>query len=255
MGSGELPHDNSSAGDPIPDNCRVIEIHVAELKQLFNAIDPSPFREKDLDPKAEEFIVSWARDLPTNATLALLVYLDRPAGMSEEAAILRDAIHEYFSQRGIASRRRLRQLFRLGRTSLFIGITCLAGSLLLGDAIASALHGSRAGELLRESLLIGGWVAMWRPMEVFLYDWWPIRSEARLFDRLTVMPVRLAHTEDAASEAWRWDWPIVSPTPARPQPSRSGATGAGSVSRSSQDRGSTPDVQTGARPQRRDDVS
>ena len=146
MGSGELPHDNSSAGDPIPDNCRVIEIHVAELKQLFNAIDPSPFREKDLDPKAEEFIVSWARDLPTNATLALLVYLDRPAGMSEEAAILRDAIHEYFSQRGIASRRRLRQLFRLGRTSLFIGITCLAGSLLLGDAIASALHGNRAGE-------------------------------------------------------------------------------------------------------------
>src|SRR6185312_17282278 len=162
-----------SAGDPIPRDCVVIEVHVAELKQLFNAIDPSPFRERDLDPKAEEFIVSWARDLPTNATLALLVYLDRPAGMSEEAAILRDAIHEYFSQRGIASRRRLRQLFRLGRTSLFIGITCLAGSLLLGDAIASALHGNRAGELLRESLLIGGWVAMWRPMEVFLYDWWP----------------------------------------------------------------------------------
>jgi hypothetical protein len=30
------------------------------------------------------------------------------------------------------------------------------------------------------SLVIGGWVAMWRPMEVFLYDWWPVRAEARL---------------------------------------------------------------------------
>ncbi len=37
-------------------------VRVAELRQLFNAIDPSPFRERDLDPRAEEFIVEWARD-------------------------------------------------------------------------------------------------------------------------------------------------------------------------------------------------
>ena len=46
-----------SAGDPLPAKCAVIEVHVGELKQLFNAIDPSPFRDKDLNPKAEEFIV------------------------------------------------------------------------------------------------------------------------------------------------------------------------------------------------------
>src|SRR5687767_5914806 len=34
-----------AAGDPIPANCELIEVHVSELKQLFNAIDPSPFRE------------------------------------------------------------------------------------------------------------------------------------------------------------------------------------------------------------------
>ena len=50
---------------------------------------------------------------------------------------------------------------------------------------------------MRESLLIGGWVAMWRPLEVFLYDWWPIRAEARLFDRLSAMPVRIEYDEDA----------------------------------------------------------
>ena len=50
---------------------------------------------------------------------------------------------------------------------------------------------------------------MWRPLEIFLYDWWPIRAEARLFDRLSVMPVRIAYTQDVSSEAWRWDWPAV----------------------------------------------
>jgi hypothetical protein len=67
----------SAAGDAIPPKCSVIEVHVGELKQLFNAIDPSPFRDKDLDPKAEEFIVGWAKDLPRDATLALVVDLDR----------------------------------------------------------------------------------------------------------------------------------------------------------------------------------
>src|SRR3954469_21069836 len=103
---------NRSAGDLLPGNCEIIEVHVAELKQLFNAIDPSPFREKDLDPRADEFIVSWAGDLPADRPLALLVYLDRPAGLPEEAAVLRDAIREYFSQRTLATRRRLRRLFR-----------------------------------------------------------------------------------------------------------------------------------------------
>jgi hypothetical protein len=211
-----LNPEQESSGDPIPPKCEVIEVHVAELKQLFNAIDPSPFREKDLDPKAEEFIVSWAQDLHGDSSLALVVYLDRGAGRPEEAAILRDAIHQYFSQRAMASRRRLRQLFRVGRISLAIGITSLALSLVAGDFAAKLLRNA-FGELLRESLLIGGWVAMWRPMEMFLYDWWPIRSEAKLLDRLSEMPVRIAYTGDASSEAWRWDWPAVSPSERAPR--------------------------------------
>lgn len=58
---------------PDPPKCSVIEVHVGELKQLFNAIDPSPFRDKDLDSKAEEFIVGWAKELQREATLALVV--------------------------------------------------------------------------------------------------------------------------------------------------------------------------------------
>src|ERR1700692_5122862 len=91
------PNDKPSAGDPLPPKCSVIEVHVGELKQLFNAIDPSPFRDKDLYPKAEEFIVGWAKELPRDATFALVVDLDREAGLPDEAAVLRAAIHGFFS--------------------------------------------------------------------------------------------------------------------------------------------------------------
>src|SRR5437016_8555903 len=203
--------DKASAGDAIPPKCSVIEVHVGELKQLFNAIDPSPFRDKDLDPKAEDFIVGWAKELPRDATLALVVDLDREAGLPDEPAVLRDAIHEFFSQRAQAYRRRLRELFRVGRTSLVIGLVALASAIALGDFLAALMKGSRIGAIIRESFTIGGWVSMWRPLEIFLYDWWPIRDEARLYDRLAAMPVRIRYLNAKDPDAWRGDWPAVSP--------------------------------------------
>src|SRR5258708_24801600 len=188
--------DKASAGDPIPPKCSVIEVHVGELKQLFNAIDPSPFRDKEL---------------PSDATLGLVVDLDREAGLPDEAAVLRDAIHEFVRQRAQAYRRRLGELFRVGRTSLVIGLFALASAIALGGFLAGLMKGSRIGEIVRESFTIGGWVSMWRPLEIFLYDWWPIRDEATLYDRLAAMPVRIRYLNAKGPDAWRGDWPAVSP--------------------------------------------
>jgi hypothetical protein len=201
----------NSAGDPLPSKCAVIEVHVGELKQLFDAIDPSPFRDRDLDPKAEEFIVGWAKEFPKDAKLALVVDLDREAGLPDEATVLRDSIHEFFRHRAERFRQRLRELFRVGRTSLVIGLVTLAAAIALGDFLATLLKTSHIGEIVRESLTIGGWVSMWRPLEVFLYDWWPVRNEARLSDRLAAMPVRIRYANATGPDAWKADWPAVSP--------------------------------------------
>ena len=198
-----------AAGDTLPEKCHVIEVRVAELRQLFNAIDPSPFHARDLDPRAEEFIVGWASDLALDRPWALVVHLDRAAGRVDEATLLRDAIHEYFGQRLATSRRSLRELFRRGRISLVIALAFLAASIAIGDAVAGYLGESRLGGILREGFLIGGWVAMWRPLEIFLYDWWPIRAEGRLLQRLSTMPVRIQYTNTTPTEAWRADWPAV----------------------------------------------
>src|SRR5262249_59322761 len=156
-----MSDEKHSAGDPIPPTCQRIEVHVAELKQLFNAMDPSPFRERDLDPDAEEFIVGWARELPRDGPLALVVYLDRPAGLPQESAILSEAVREFFGVRAQTTRRRLRQLFRVGRTSLVIGLIFLAACIAGGGVIAKGVAGKRPGGVPRRSLPIGGWGGPW----------------------------------------------------------------------------------------------
>jgi hypothetical protein len=119
--------------------------------------------------------------------------LDRAAASADEPQVVRDAVHQFFSHRAVASRRRLRRLFRVGRISLIIGLAVLAVLFGLAQVVMRRTPPTAVSQLLQESLLIGGWVAMWRPLEILLYDWWPIRAEARLFDRLAVMPVRITY--------------------------------------------------------------
>ena len=49
----------------------VIELRVDEIAQLFHTLDPFPFRERDLDHKAEEFIIGWARELPIDQMIGI----------------------------------------------------------------------------------------------------------------------------------------------------------------------------------------
>ncbi len=176
----------------------VLELHVGELRQMFNAMDPAPFRERDLDPAAVAYILDWGREAPTGKPLNLVVQLGREAATAENTSMLRDAVHAYFGHRALATRRQLRQLFRVGRISLVIGLAFLALVIIVGEYLSARIDKESYGYLVKESLVIAGWVALWRPLEIFLYDWWPIRAEARLHDRLSEMDVRLV---DAAAMA------------------------------------------------------
>jgi hypothetical protein len=205
MPATEPPHrDGPGAGrEAMPVSCALIEVHVGELKQLFNAMDPAPFRDRDLDPNAEEFIVDWSREVEGDRPLALVVHLSREPARPGDAAVLQQAVHEFFAHRAEGERRRLKRLLRLGRTSLLIAVVFLGAALTLGDLVVSLVGDGDFGELLRESLLVGGAVALWRPLEIFLYDWWPIRDEARLYDRLSAMSVRMVDAAPAADAAGR----------------------------------------------------
>ena len=179
-------------GDPLPRDCQVVEVHVKELGQLFNAMDPAPFRERDLDPNAEAFIVESVKELHHHERpLALVVLVDREAISADDAAVVKNAVHQYFGSRARATRLKLRELFKNGRKSLVIGLVCVAATVLGSDLVQTMFEGRRFTNVISESLVIGGWVAMWRPLEVFLYEWWPIRAEARLHTRLSEMPVRV----------------------------------------------------------------
>ena len=179
----------------------VLDLYLSETKQLFNSMDPAPFRERDLDPKAEAYIVDWGREVPARLPLGLVVHLGRESATEGDGAMLREAVHDHFRRRALATWASLRRLFRVGRISLVIGLGFLLLAIVVGESVASLVSSKRHATLVEESLIIVGWVALWHPLGIFLYDWWPIRAEAKLFDRLGEMEVKVFNEGGAAPGA------------------------------------------------------
>lgn len=167
-----------------------IRMELNDIRQLFHSMDPSPFREKDLDLDAEEFIVSWARELPKTQRFHLNIQLTGRGGDIADHNEIAEAIRNYFNYRAERTLLRQRELLREGWFSLAVGLSFLASCLVLARYL-SQFGGSTVLAIVRESLIIGGWVAMWRPMQIFLYDRWPLRRMRRLYQRLGEMEVKV----------------------------------------------------------------
>lgn len=168
----------------------LIEVKLMELNQLFNSMDPSPFHERDLDHDAEEFIVSWAQEHPKQHDLKLVVHLAKhPAGVADARQLVADSIAHYFEYRADMTLRDLKRLMREGRVSLLIGLLFLGAC----QFTAALLSPSAANwqSVAREGLTIIGWVAMWKPLEIYLYRWWPLLALRKLYQRLSHMPVEV----------------------------------------------------------------
>jgi hypothetical protein len=167
----------------------LIEVKLTDLNQLFNSLDPSPFHERDLDHDAEEFIVSWAQEHPYKHDLKLVVHLAKaPAGVADAQKLVSDSIAHYFEYRADMTLREFKHLMREGRKSLLIGllflVACQSAARLLPPAAEWRL-------VAKEGITIMGWVAMWKPLEIYLYRWWPLLTLRKLYQRLSRMTVEV----------------------------------------------------------------
>jgi hypothetical protein len=179
-------------GGPVPAGPpKVIEIRIAKIGQLFHTLDPFPFPERDLDPYAEEFIVDWARELPRAEPICIIVHLPKAEAEKEEARSLAGAVQKFFAYRAGAAERDLRELFRFGRMALLIGVIALAVCLTLSQLALRQFGATGFGSFLETGLIIFGWVANWRPIEIFLYDWYPIARKRSLLRRLSQARIEL----------------------------------------------------------------
>lgn len=166
----------------------LVELKISHPAQLFNSLDPSPFRERDLDAEAAGYLVDAIRELHGHQHVKVVVYLPGAVEAHTREAVA-GAVHNYFRYRETAARFDVRKVLRLGRISLAVGLLFLAVCTALWRFVFTGE--GVLDRILSEGFLIIGWVAMWRPLEILLYDWWPLLRDARLYRRISALPVEI----------------------------------------------------------------
>jgi hypothetical protein len=166
----------------------LIELKLSSIMQLYNSFDPAPFHEKELDTDAEKYIIDTIRDFPSTTEFRLVIYLPAVLATTDDAQKLSSAIHNHFRYKTMVAERNFRSHFRYGRLSLIIGLSFLAIALIARQMV-SHLHDQFLAQFFADALLIIGWVAMWEPITVLLYQLWPIIQTKRVYEKVGTMEI------------------------------------------------------------------
>lgn len=173
-----------------------IELRIQCIEQLFDNLDPAPFRAKALDRNAEAYLRESAGEHSAREPLCIVIH--GPAALAGQIDDMAAGIHTHFALALQQSERQHRRQRRIGRIALAGGGTTLAAALLLRRWVTNL--GGSLGEVLAEGLLILAWVALWRPIESIGFDSWKSREERRLLAALARVPLRFVATPDDAED-------------------------------------------------------
>lgn len=171
-----------------------LALRVREIAQLFHSMDPTPFLNKDIDPEAEMFIESWASEFAAGSRFHITIHLEQQPLDGDPSEMLNSAIHNHFAYKAERTRSNLKYFLQQGRISLVIGVVFVTICLFAADAIGE-LDTNTGTIIARESLTIVGWVAMWRPLQIFLYDWWPFWRKIKLYQNLGRAHIQVIHSK------------------------------------------------------------
>jgi hypothetical protein len=120
----------------------------------------------------------------------LIVHLEKlPEGHNVQR-LVEDAVHHYFAYRARLNELEFKRLMKQGRLSLLVGLSFLGACFLAIEFLGSNAI-SAFPAFFKEGLTIAGWVAMWRPLEIYLYEWWPLRRRGQILDKLSRMAVEV----------------------------------------------------------------
>ena len=181
-----------------PGTAVMIEIRIRTLTQLFDSLDPAPLRERALDHAAERYILSAAGEQLPSELLRLRILL--PELLRSSTAEATEGIHEHFRLAHAQGERLYRRRLRIGAFALVAGLVVLAASVALRSLLRDVAE-RRLADGLAEGLLIIGWVAMWRPIDILLYEHWESHLDHNVLDQLARIPVDYSFVRDGASPA------------------------------------------------------
>ena len=151
-------------------------------------------RKRYISSDAEEFIVEEAEALSHKGTININIHMTLAEKKYQEE--IAPAIHNHFCHRKIQSKLRLKESLHHGFRMLLLALLLLAVIFSVTEISFRLIPDNDLVTFIRESFIILGWVALWRPLDLLLYDWYPVKRKMGLFRRLEKSNVQVIIEDD-----------------------------------------------------------
>lgn len=176
-----------------------VTLHLARLEELLAAPEIQAIEGRFEDRSGVERLLDQLRSQNTSRLSAInaKLLLDEMPGTGDrgkvDAALAAMAAYQQKRLSEQLATVRREGLHTLRKGMVFM-VLCMAIS-------AATVNATFLPELMRdlvsEGFVIAGWVALWHPMELLLYEWWPVRRDRKLYHLIADM----AYTVEPAPRA------------------------------------------------------
>ncbi len=162
-----------------------ITLHLDNLAQFFAVLEPDPF-----DPQARyasglETIASELKPTALIKKVRTTIVLPPDQITPDAEARLRDAVTRYCQYHVQQNHRELISLRWQGLKALQNGLLFLGVCLLLSTLFENAeIFQEWLRRFAGEGFLIAGWVSLWHPIEILLYEWWPLSRQVNIYQSI-----------------------------------------------------------------------
>ena len=174
----------------------IIDIRLDRIEQLFHSLDPHAQWHRQIAADIEEFILAEVRELPRRTPVRIRLFVANSDGEVTRRQDVAHALRAHFAYRARVENANLHDLLWRGVISLAVGMLVLAACLRIGPWVGNFTK-ETTGNFVDTAFQIVGWAANWRPVEIFLYDWWPVAEDRRLYRRLAGAHVELLPMSEA----------------------------------------------------------
>lgn len=163
-----------------------VVLRTADLEAIFHPFDPAPLDRRTVSDAADDYILNIFKDLDDRSSVAMRIQL--PPGDSTCCGDVQEAFRKHFRESAAECRSELREHFRDALRSLGASLVFALVVVLLAQWVAG-LAESRLLDKVASGLSLAAWVSLWKPTEMLIHDWRPLRRILVMREQLAAMVV------------------------------------------------------------------
>jgi hypothetical protein len=174
---------NSIFNTDIENEAADINVIVKDSKDIFEHFGFRSLEDKVMNAGLETYIINSIKSYPLKKKVNIIISFMQEIEQVDITSIEK-IIHTHFMYKAEETDLNLKQQFRQWKINMSIGVLFLVLCLILVE-ILERFSSTNIVKIIKESLLIIGWVALWEPITFILFGWRSVKRNKLYYEKLS----------------------------------------------------------------------